>query len=155
MFNTLETAPPDAILGLTEAFKKDATPGKINLGVGVFKDANNQTPVLASVKAAEARILEAETSKGYLPIPGAADYAAAVQAMMLGAEHEIVTTQRAATAHTPGGTGALRVAADFIHTQFPGARIWMSAPTWANHPAIFKAAGVETATYPYYDHANK
>ncbi len=155
MFDQLEMAPPDAILGLTEAFKKDPNPDKINLGVGVYKDAENKTPVLDCVKRAEERILAEETSKGYLPIPGGPDYTAKVQAMLFGADHEIVTSGRASTAHTPGGTGALRVAGDFVKSQFPGTPIWMSSPTWANHPAIFAAAGVETKSYPYYDAENK
>ncbi len=153
MFEKLETAPPDAILGLTEAFVKDPNPAKINLSVGVYKDAQGNTPILATVKAAEQRILKNERSKGYLPMTGSPDYDARVQQLMFGADHEAVTSGRAATAQTPGGTGALRVAGDFIHTMFPGAKVWLSEPTWPNHPAIFAAAGVETATYPYFDAA--
>ena len=155
MFERLEMAPPDAILGLTEAFKKDANPNKINLGVGVYKDADNQTPVLDSVKQAEERLLKQQTSKSYMPIPGAPEYGQAVREMLFGADHEIVTSGRAMTAHTPGGTGALRVAGDFIHTMFPEASLWLSDPTWANHAAIFTAAGVPVKKYPYYDAANK
>ncbi len=155
MFENLEMAPPDAILGLTDAFKADPAPHKINLGVGVYKDEQNATPILASVKAAEARLLEEETSKSYLGIPGSPAYGACVRELLFGAEHEIVTSGRAQTAQTPGGTGALRVAADFIHTKFPDAAIWLSNPTWANHNAIFSAAGMTVETYPYYDAANK
>ena len=111
MFETIEMAPADAILGLTDAFKADPNPKKINLGVGVYKDANGKTPVLRAVKMAEARILAGESTKSYLPIDGSPAYAAAVQAMLFGADHDIITSQRAATAQTPGGTGALRVAA--------------------------------------------
>lgn len=155
MFENLEMAPPDAILGLTDAFKADPAPHKINLGVGVYKDEQNATPILASVKAAEARLLEEETSKSYLGIPGSPAYGACVRELLFGSDHEIVRSGRAQTAQTPGGTGALRVAADFIHTKFPDAAIWLSNPTWANHNAIFAAAGMKVETYPYYDAANK
>jgi aspartate/tyrosine/aromatic aminotransferase len=154
MFDAIPTAPPDSILGLSEAFAKDPRPGKINLAVGVFKDAQGRTPVLASVKAAEQRLIETETTKGYKPIDGDPKYAQVVTEMLLGEGHEVVSAGRVATADTPGGTGALRVAADFIHAQLPGATIWMSDPTWANHPQIFAAAGVPTRTYPYFDAAN-
>lgn len=148
-------APADAILGLTEAFKKDPAPHKINLGVGVYKDEKNQTPILESVKRAEEKLLAEEKSKSYLSIPGSPAYAACVKELLFGADHEIVASNRAHTAQTPGGTGALRVAGDFIRQQFPGAAIWLSNPTWANHNAIFEAAGLETKSYPYYDAAGK
>jgi len=151
MFETIQIAPPDAILGLTEAFRKNPNPQKVNLGVGVYKDETGKTPILNSVKQAEERLLTTEESKSYLPINGLPAFGAATQALLFGADHEIVTSGRAITAQTPGGTGALRVAADFIAVNLPGARIWMSAPTWPNHPAIFAAAGVETSTYPYFD----
>ena len=155
MFEVLETAPPDAILGLTEAFKKDARPGKINLGVGVYKDADNNTAIFQSVKRAEERLLRVESSKTYMPIPGAPEYGAAVQRLLFGAGHEILASKRAVTAHTPGGTGALRVGGDFLRKLFPGSRLWISAPTWENHAGVFKAAGLEVMTYPYYDADNK
>ena len=153
MFESLQAAPADPILGLTEAFKKDPHPGKINLGVGVYKDAEGNTPVFASVKQAEERILAAQTSKNYLAIEGAPEYGAVVQELLLGNRHEIITGQRAVTSQTPGGTGALRVAADFIHAMFPTAHIWLGDPTWANHPKVFEAAGMEVNTYPYFDAA--
>lgn len=154
MFDTLQMAPPDAILGLSEAFKKDTNPAKINLAVGVFKDARGSTPILACVKEAERRLVERETTKGYLPIDGDAGYALDVQRLLLGAEHEIVTSGRAATVHTPGGTGALRVAGDFLHQCYPGASIWVSKPTWANHAGVFNAAGLQVKSYRYFDAAN-
>lgn len=154
MFSALEMAPPDSILGLTEAFQKDPNPKKINLGVGVYKDAEGKTPVLDTVKEAERLLLEREKTKSYLPIDGAPEYGKAVQELVFGAGHEVIQSARAATAHTPGGTAALRVAADFVKDMFPKSRIWASAPTWANHPSIFKAAGAETANYPYYDEKN-
>jgi len=155
MFDQLEMAPPDAILGLTEAFKNDPNPNKINLGVGVYKDARNQTPVLDSVKRAEELLLQKENTKSYLPISGAPEYGAAVQGLVFGPDHEIVRNKRAATAHTPGGTGALRVAGDFIHKLFPGKAIWVSNPTWENHANVFRSAGLEVKTYPYYDAQGK
>ncbi|MCB0046423.1 MAG: aspartate/tyrosine/aromatic aminotransferase [Caldilineaceae bacterium] len=153
MLETIQAAPPDAILGLTEAFKQDANPAKMNLGVGVYKDAAGKTPVLASVKEAEKRILADEESKSYLPINGSPAFGAATQELLFGPGHEVVVSGRAVTAQTPGGTGALRVAADFIAQLMPGARVWLSDPTWPNHPQVFGRAGVETRTYPYFDAA--
>lgn len=153
MFQHVQPAPPDAILGLTDAFKADPNPEKINLGVGVYQDASGKTPVLETVRIATQRLAEELATKSYLPITGAPEYAAAVQELMFGAEHEVVTSGRAMTAHTPGGTGALRVTADFIKNQLPDATVWLSDPTWANHPAVFAAAGVPTKTYPYFDAA--
>ncbi|RME68749.1 MAG: aspartate/tyrosine/aromatic aminotransferase [Verrucomicrobia bacterium] len=153
MLENVQPAPPDAILGLTEAFRNDPNPEKINLGVGVYCDENGKTPVLGSVKQAERRILETETAKSYLPIDGNKDYAARVQALLFGAGSEIIAARRAATSQTPGGTGALRVAADFIHKAFPGATVWLSQPTWPNHPQILAAAGVPAKSYPYFDPA--
>jgi aspartate/tyrosine/aromatic aminotransferase len=155
MFERLEMAPPDAILGLTEAFKADPNPEKINLGVGVYKDGANKTPVLESVKRAEEALLRSQASKSYMPITGDPAYGVAVREMLFGANHEIVMNKRAVTAHTPGGTGALRVASDFLAKHYPGAAVWVSEPTWANHPAIFEAAGLTVKTYPYYDAASK
>ncbi len=96
-------------------------------------------------------VLERQKTMSYLPIPGSPAYAAAVQKLMFGDGHEVVTSGRAATSHTPGGTGALRVAADFIHQQFPKATVWLTQPTWPNHPQIFAAAGVPTKSFPYFD----
>lgn len=156
MFEKLEMAPPDPILGITEAFKKDPNPSKINLSIGVYCDENGKTPVLHSVKKAEERILAAEKTKNYVsPNSGAADYCAAVQTLVFGAGHEAVASKRCATAHTPGGTGALRVAADFIKFVKPDAKVWLSEPTWPNHPSIFQASNLTAGTYPYYDAAGK
>lgn len=149
MFDSLPLAPPDSILGLTEAFKKDPHPGKINLSVGVYKDEQGHTPILASVKEAEKRLLASEKSKGYLSIEGLAEYGAKVQEMLFGAGGEVLASRRAVTAQTPGGTGSLRVAADFLKKHFPAAKVWVSKPTWANHPAIFSAAGQQVETYAY------
>ena len=151
MFDAIQAAPPDAILGLTDTFKSDSNPNKVNLTVGVYKDESGATPVLDSVKAAEARLLADEVSKGYLPIGGLGEYCDLTQRLYFGDDHEVMTANRAATFQTPGGTGALRVAADFIHQNFPSASIWCSTPTWPNHPKVFKAAGVNVENYPYFD----
>lgn len=155
MFESLHMAPPDAILGLSEAYNNDPNPEKINLTIGVYKDESGNTPIFRSVKKAEQRILEQETTKSYLAINGSAEYAKSVQHLVFGADHEIVTSKRAITAHTPGGTGALRVAADFIKRLNPTTTVWLSKPTWPNHPAVFEAAGLTTNTYPYYDADSK
>jgi aspartate/tyrosine/aromatic aminotransferase len=151
MFETIKTAPADPILGLTEAFNQDPNPEKINLSVGVYKDGSGKTPVLETVKEAERRLLESETSKSYLPMPGDPTYGSLVQKLMFGEGHGIVTGGRGATAHCPGGTGALRVAGDYVHKLHPGSAIWLSDPTWANHPTVFAAAGLDVKTYAYRD----
>jgi aspartate/tyrosine/aromatic aminotransferase len=153
MFESIEAAPVDPILGLTDAFKAETRPGKINLGVGVYQDEKGVTPVLPSVVEATRRVTSTEKTKSYLPIPGAPEYGAAVQLLMLGSGHEVLVSDRASTSHTPGGTGALRIVGDFLKNNFPGATIWMTDPTWANHPAIFAAAGVKTGILPYFDAA--
>ncbi len=150
MFNDISPAPADPILGLTEAFKADTNPNKINLGVGVYKDASGATPILSCVKKAEATLLETEKTKGYLPINGSAGYAKGVQGLLFGADSGLVAVGRVATAHTPGGTGGLRVGAEFLKKFRPDAKIWMSNPTWANHKGVFGSAGLELASYPYY-----
>jgi len=151
MLENITPAPPDPILGLTAAFNKDPNPNKINLGVGVYKDEAGNTPVFSTVKKAERMLLEKENSKDYLAIEGSPQYAATVQEMLFGKDHEIIKSKRAVTAQTPGGTGALRVAGDLLKKFLPSAPIWLSAPTWANHNNIFKAAGLEIAEYPYYN----
>ena len=151
MFEKIQQAPADPILGLTETFKSDPRATKINLGVGVYKDEAGTTPILASVKEAERRLLENERTKSYLSIEGAAAYGGGVQRLLFGAGHEIIAAGRACTAHAPGGTGALRVAAEFIGRQLGAPRIWVSNPTWANHHGVFKAAGLEVQSYAYYD----
>ncbi len=153
MFDTLDVAPPDPILGLEEAFKRDPNPTKINLSIGVYKDAGGRTPVFHTVRRAEEIIFKHEISKSYLGIDGSPDYAAAVQALLFGADHPIVAGRLAVTAHTPGGTGGLRVAADFIKKTNPTARVWVSQPTWPNHPNLFRAAGLAVETYPYFNAA--
>ncbi len=154
MWQKIEAAPADSILGLTEAFKSDANPEKVNLGVGVYKDDAGRTPVLACVKAAEKILLEKEATKSYLPISGDPGYAACVQKLLFGENSEVIASGRAATVHGPGGTGALRVGAELLKKfAGKGAKVWISAPTWANHNGIFGAAGFELAEYGYYDKA--
>ena len=149
MFESLPMAPPDPILGLTAAFRDDPNPQKINLGVGIYKDADGKTPTLQCVQQAEAKLLASGAEKGYLPITGSPSYRSSVLALMLVQEHEAIGGGRAQVAQTPGGTGALRVAADFLRQKFPMSKVWLSNPTWANHAAIFTAAGVTPQTYAY------
>ena len=151
MWKSIQPAPPDSILGLTEEFKKDQNPQKVNLGVGVYKDDAGNTPVLRCVKAAEKLLLKQQITKSYLPIPGDAAYAAAVQRLIFGADSEVISSSRAATIHAPGGTGSLRVGADLLHKFTPDAKVWVSSPTWANHNGIFGAAGFEITQYAYYN----
>jgi aromatic-amino-acid transaminase len=155
MFEKITAAPADPILGLTDEFKNDTRPGKINLGVGIYKDESGNTPVLATVKKAEAILLEKETTKSYLGIPGTAEYGLAVQQLLFGANATIISDKRAQTAQAPGGTGALRVAAEFIKRQLGDVKVWISNPTWANHIGVFAAAGLETASYSYYNAETK
>ena len=150
-FDSIEPAPPDAILGLNEAFKSDPNPDKINLTVGVYQNDQGKTPVFECIQAAEQHLGKTETNKSYLGITGSPEYAAAVQNLLFGPDHQIVQSGRAATAQAPGGTGGLRIAADFVKRKFPAAKAWFSKPTWANHPAIFAAAGLEGANYEYLD----
>lgn len=151
MFEKITAAPADPILGLTEEFKADQRSHKINLGVGIYKTEEGQTPVLATVKKAEAALLESEKTKSYLTIEGTAEYGLAVQKLLFGETSEIVQQKRAKTAQAPGGTGALRVAGEFIKRQLGDATIWISNPTWANHKGVFAAAGLPIAEYGYYD----
>lgn len=151
MWKSVQPAPPDSILGLTDEFRKDQNPEKVNLGVGVYKDENGSTPILRCVKAAEEELVKTEKTKSYLPISGDPVYAAAVQRLILGESSDVIKDGRAVTAHAPGGTGALRVGADLIRKFNPVAKLWVSSPTWANHNGIFGAAGYEIKQYGYYN----
>ncbi|MBX3425824.1 MAG: aspartate/tyrosine/aromatic aminotransferase [Pirellulales bacterium] len=153
MFESVELAPPDPILGLSVAFKNDPRPEKINLSVGVYQDESGQTPLLETVKIAESLLAATSSSKSYLPISGSPEYCTAVAELALGKGHEAIAGKRIASAQTPGGTGGLRVAADLVNAVLPQATVWLSDPTWPNHPSIFAAAGVPTKTYPYFDAA--
>lgn len=152
-FDKIQAAPADPILGLGEAFKAETRPEKVNLGIGVYKDANGDTPVLKSVKAAETRLLADEKTKNYLTIDGVAAYNAETQKLLFGADSEIIASRRAKTAQSLGGTGALRIAAEFVKRQTQAANIWISTPTWPNHNAIFETVGVSIRNYRYYDKA--
>ncbi|RXE47848.1 amino acid aminotransferase [Chromohalobacter israelensis] len=155
MFEQIERVPGDAILGLIEAFKKDPNPQKVDLGVGVYRDAHGNTPVMRAVKEAEARLLKNETTKSYIGSHGDPRYGQAVLELVLGAQSPVLAANRASATQSPGGTGALRLAADFIKSQLPGKGIWVSDPTWPNHLGIFHAAGVELKKYPYVDADNR
>ena len=148
---SLSPAPPDPILGLSEAFRADNRPGKVNLSVGVYIDETGVTPVIPSVLEAERRLLDKAGSKGYLPIDGRPAFKSAVRDLIFGADSEIVQSGRSVTAQTPGGTGALRVAADFLLQTGSSKTIWLSEPTWPNHPQLFSIAGFAPRTYPYLD----
>lgn len=164
-FDAVPNAPQDPILGLNDAFRADLNPRKVNLSVGVYKDATGKTPIMRCVKEAEGRILKNETSKDYVSIQGSPEYTRAVQELVFGPAcpaqaaspaHQAspaLAKGRTATVQTPGGTAALRVAADFLKRIFPNATVWLSDPTWPNHPSIFQAAGLAVRTYPYFDPA--
>lgn len=154
MFENITAAPADPILGLTDLFRADDRPQKINLGIGVYKDETGKTPVLTSVKKAEQFLLENEITKNYLGIDGLPEFARCTQELLFGLQSPIVADKRARTAQTPGGTGGLRIAAEFIARQTPAKRVWVSNPSWPNHKNVFAAAGLEVQDYQYYDAAN-
>ena len=153
LFDKITAAPADPILGLGEAFKAETRPEKVNLGIGVYKDTAGKTPVLKAVKAAETRLLAEEQSKNYLTIDGVAAYNAETQKLLFGEGSEVIAARRAKTAQSLGGTGALRVAAEFIKRQTGAQNVWISVPTWPNHNAIFNAVGINIRDYRYYDKA--
>ena len=150
-FEKIVAAPADPILGLTEEFKNDPRTDKINLGVGIYKTNDGVTPILKCVKKAEEIILKEETTKSYLPIVGTPEYGKLVRELVFGKDSEVIASDRARTTQAPGGTGALRIGADFLKQQSVTAKIWISDPTWANHFQVFGKAGLETAKYRYYD----
>jgi aromatic-amino-acid transaminase len=151
IFSQVTLAPADPILGLTDAFKADTRSHKVNLGVGIYKDEAGQTPVLSSVKKAEAILLETEKTKNYLGIEGVQAYNQVVQELLFGADSQIISDKRAVTAQAPGGTGALRVASEFLVRNTKSTTIWVSNPTWANHQNIFETAGLTVKEYRYYN----
>ena len=149
--DNIVAAPADPILGLTEEFKNDPRTDKINLGVGIYKTNDGVTPILKCVKKAEEIIFKEETTKSYLPIVGTPEYGKLVRELVFGKDSEVIASDRARTTQAPGGTGALRIGADFLKQQSVTAKIWISDPTWANHFQVFGKAGLETAKYRYYD----
>lgn len=154
MFENVQMAPPDAIFGLNDKIARDPRPQKIHLGAGVYKDDAGKTPILAVVKEAERRLLDGQASKSYLPIDGLPEYRRLVAELLLGEQHRRWQDGDAVCVQTPGGTGALRVAAELVaHRGSPAASVWISDPTWPNHPEVFAAAGLKTQTYRYFDQA--
>jgi aromatic-amino-acid transaminase len=153
LFSAVEMAPRDPILGLNEQFNADPNPAKVNLGVGVYFDENGKLPLLGCVAAAEAQIAANPKPHGYLPIDGIAAYDKAVQTLVFGSE--AVASGRIATVQGLGGTGGLKVGADFLKRLRPGARVLISDPSWENHRALFNNAGFPVDTYPYYDAATR
>ncbi|MEK8048193.1 amino acid aminotransferase [Ideonella margarita] len=151
LFAAVEMAPRDPILGLNEQFNADPNPAKVNLGVGVYTDENGKLPLLACVKAAEAQLNEAARARGYLPIDGIAAYDKAVQGLVFGESSPLLAAGRVATVQALGGTGGLKVGADFLKKLNPGAKVLISDPSWENHRALFTNAGFTVETYPYYD----
>jgi aromatic-amino-acid transaminase len=151
IFKSIEQAPADPILGLTEAYNADTNPDKVNLGVGVYQNGEGKVPVLSTVRKAEALWYEKEDSKNYLPITGAPAYTKEVQKLVLGENSPLIDSGRVVTIQSLGGTGALKVGADFIKKFYPKAEIYISDPSWANHRALFEAAGFTVNTYPYFD----
>jgi len=154
LFTAVELAPRDPILGLNEQFAADTNPGKVNLGVGMYYDENGRLPLLKCVAAAEQTMAEAHAARGYLPIDGIADYDRAAQRLAFGESSPALAEQRIATVQALGGTGALKVAADFLKRLRPQAKVLISDPSWENHRALFTQAGFEVAAYPYYDDAS-
>ena len=155
MFERIERVPGDAILGLIEAYQKDSNPQKVDLGVGVYRDDQGRTPVLAAVKKAEEQLFQNEATKSYIGSHGDTRYTEAVTRMVVGENSAALGAGRISTTQTPGGTGALRLAADFMKAHLSGRAIWLSDPTWPNHPAIFDAAGLEVKRYPYVNADNR
>lgn len=150
-FAAVELAPRDPILGLNEQFAADPNPAKVNLGVGVYFDDNGKLPLLRCVEAAELQLVQAHKPRGYLPIDGIAAYDRAVQGLVFGAGSPVLQAGRVATIQALGGTGGLKVGADFLRRMQPGAQVLISDPSWENHRALFSQAGFTVESYPYYD----
>lgn len=148
-------APRDPILGITEAFNADSNPAKINLGVGVYYDDNGKVPLLECVRKAEAALVEQQAPRTYLPIDGLAAYDKAVQELVFGADSAVIQEKRAVTVQALGGTGALKIGADFLQRFSPGAEVYISDPSWENHRALFEGAGFVVNNYTYYDPATR
>ncbi|MGH9841104.1 MAG: aromatic amino acid transaminase [Blastocatellia bacterium] len=150
-FAQIEQAPPDPIIGLTEAFNNDSNPGKVNLGVGVYQDAGGKVPVLKVVREAEARWYAEEATKSYLGIDGLPAYNKEVQKLLFGPDSQVLAEGRAVTVQGLGGTGSLKIGADFLRRFLPDSQVWISSPSWENHQMLFEAAGFKVNSYPYYD----
>jgi aromatic-amino-acid transaminase len=155
LFTAVEMAPRDPILGLNEQFNADTNPNKVNLGVGVYYDDEGKLPLLQCVRAAEKQMMEAPKARGYLPIDGIAAYDSAVQVLVFGADSEPVKSKRVATVQALGGTGGLKIGADFLKRVNPDAKVLISDPSWENHRALFTQAGFTVEAYPYYNAAKR
>ncbi|MFZ9286585.1 MAG: amino acid aminotransferase [Burkholderiaceae bacterium] len=155
LFSAVEMAPRDPILGLNEQFAADTNPSKVNLGVGVYFDDQGKLPLLKCVQAAEQQMLAKPSPRGYLPMDGIAAYDAAVKGLVFGADSEPVKSGRVVTAQGIGGTGGLKIGADFLKKVSPNAKVLISDPSWENHRALFTAAGFTVEAYPYYDAAKR
>ena len=155
LFSAVEMAPRDPILGLNEQYNADTNPAKVNLGVGVYFDDNGKLPLLQCVQAAEKAMMDKPTPRGYLPIDGIVAYDNAVKGLVFGADSEPVTSGRVATVQAIGGTGGLKIGADFLKRLNPNAKVLISDPSWENHRALFNNAGFEVDTYAYYDAAKR
>ncbi len=155
LFAAVELAPRDPILGLNEQFAADSRAGKVNLGVGVYYDDEGKLPLLKCVREAESLMMEAPKARGYLPIDGIAAYDKAVQGLVFGADSAVVKAGRVATVQALGGTGGLKLGADFLKRIAPSAKVLISDPSWENHRALFEGAGFVVESYPYYDAARR
>jgi len=155
LFGAIEMAPRDPILGITEAFNADTNPAKINLGVGVYYDNNGKVPLLECVQKAEAKLMEQPAPRTYLPIDGLAAYDKAVQELVFGADSAVIQEKRAITVQALGGTGALKIGADFLKRFLPNSDVYISDPSWENHRALFESAGFTVHNYAYYDAATR
>lgn len=151
----VQMAPRDPILGVTEAFNADSNPAKVNLGVGVYYDDDGKVPLLECVRRAETRLAEMSAPRGYLPIDGLPAYDRAVQALVFGADSAAARENRVITVQALGGTGGLKIGADFLRRVVPDAQVWISEPSWENHRALFESAGFAVNTYPYYDPSSR
>ncbi len=154
LFASVELAARDPILGLNEQYNADTRAGKVNLGVGVYYDDEGRLPLLQAVRKAEISRLDAAAARGYLPIEGIAGYNKGAQTLLFGADSPLMASGRVLTAQALGGTGALKIGADFLKQLLPAAKVVISNPSWENHRALFERAGFTVDTYPYYDAAN-
>lgn len=155
MFNSLQPVAPDALLKLIVQFNQDQNPTKVDLGVGVYKDEQGNTPIMQAVSAAEQIILDTQESKSYIGPAGSALYCELSAALIFGANHAVIKDKRLSIAQTPGGCGALRMAAEFINVCSANATVWVSTPTWVNHIPLLSEAGLQLKEYPYYDNDTK